>query len=133
MLGNGPYKTCTTHPTGVGDCTFAGRQHCKMAKSAAGQILAFAPVGHNNPAAVDAAMAAFHGTYAGVNLSDDADSLFQQGKPWTTAHGERPGPNEGHCILEVPADGHKHDTWVTWGRCSPQHAGGPRPALRRRG
>ena len=36
MLGNGPDKTCTTHPQGVGDCTFAGRQHNKMAKAVAG-------------------------------------------------------------------------------------------------
>jgi len=36
MLGNGPDPTCTTHPNGVGDCTFAGRQHYRMAKAAAG-------------------------------------------------------------------------------------------------
>ena len=35
MLGNGPDPTCTTHPNGVGDCTFAGRQHYRMAKAAA--------------------------------------------------------------------------------------------------
>jgi LAGLIDADG DNA endonuclease family protein len=103
MLGNGPDKTCTTHPNGVGDCTFAGRQHNRMAKAAAGQevekwetsnelvaeylaydhgqdqgaqiadlllywykakkILAFAPVDHTKPTAVDAAMTAFHGAY----------------------------------------------------------------------
>src|SRR3984957_9617593 len=34
MLGNGPDPTCTTHPKGVGDCTFAGRQHYRMAKAA---------------------------------------------------------------------------------------------------
>ncbi len=34
MLGNGPDPTCTTYPDGVGDCTFAGRQHYKMAKAA---------------------------------------------------------------------------------------------------
>lgn len=34
MLGNGPDPTCTTHPDGVGDCTFAGRQHLRMAKAA---------------------------------------------------------------------------------------------------
>jgi hypothetical protein len=27
MLGNGPDPTCTKDPNGVGDCTFAGRQH----------------------------------------------------------------------------------------------------------
>ena len=36
MLGNGPDKTCTTHPDGVGDCTFAGREHYRRAKAAAG-------------------------------------------------------------------------------------------------
>lgn len=36
MLGNGPDPTCTVEPDGVGDCTFAGRQHYKMAKAARG-------------------------------------------------------------------------------------------------
>jgi hypothetical protein len=155
MLGNGPDPTCTTHPNGVGDCTFAGRQHNKMAKAAAGAlteqwetsdqlvaeylaydhghdrganiadlllfwykkgaILAFAPVDHTSPATVDAAMAAFHGAYCGVNLTDDADQLFSQGEPWTTANGERPDPQDGHCIVKVAADGSQFDTWVTWG------------------
>ncbi len=35
MLGNGYDPTCTTHPDGVGDCTFAGRQHYRMAKAKA--------------------------------------------------------------------------------------------------
>jgi hypothetical protein len=155
MLGNGPDPTCTTYPKGVGDCTFAGRQHYKMAKAAAGSeteqwetpdqlvaeylaydhgkdqganiadlllfwyqastILAFAPVDHTDPAAVDAAMAAFHGAYVGVNLTDDADSLFGHGQPWTTAGGQRSDPNDGHCIVKVAADGSQFDTWVTWG------------------
>jgi hypothetical protein len=155
MLGNGPDKSCTTHPHGVGDCTFAGRQHNRMAKAAAGQeieqwetsnelvaeylaydhgkdeganiadllldwykagkILAFAPVDHTNPAAVDAAMTAFHGAYVGVNLTDDADQVFQEHEPWTVAGGEQPDPNEGHCIVKVAADGSQFDTWVTWG------------------
>jgi hypothetical protein len=155
MLGNGPDKTCTTHPDGVGDCTFAGRQHLRMAKAAAGheterwedsnrlvaeylaydhgqdqganiadlllywyqdqKILAFAPVDHTSPAAVDAAMAAFHGVYAGVNLTDDADGLFSQHEPWTVAGGQQPDPNDGHCIVKVAADGQQFDTWVTWG------------------
>jgi hypothetical protein len=155
MLGNGPDSTCTTHPNGVGDCTFAGRQHNKMAKAAAGgeteqwetsnqlvaeylaydhgkdegaqiadlllywykkgTILAFAPVDHTSPAAVDSAMTAFHGAYVGVNLTDDADNLFGQGQPWTTASGEKPDPNDGHCIVKVAADGSEFDTWVTWG------------------
>ena len=155
MLGNGPDKTCTTHPDGVGDCTFAGRQHYKMAKAAAGRetekwedsnqlvaeylrydhgqdqganiadlllswyrdakILAFAPVDHTKPAAVDAAMAAFHGAYAGVNLTDDADSLFSQHEPWTVSDGQRPDSSDGHCIVKVGSDGQQFDTWVTWG------------------
>ena len=155
MLGNGPDPTCTTNPDGVGDCTFAGRQHYKMAKAGAGgeteqwetsddlvaeylsydhgqdqganiadlllfwyqagQILAFAPVDHTSPKEVDAAMAAFHGAYVGVNLTDDADSLFGQGQPWTTAGGQQPDPNDGHCIVKVAADGSQLDTWVTWG------------------
>jgi hypothetical protein len=159
MLGNGPDPTCTTHPNGVGDCTFAGRQHYRMAKAAAGQeveqredsdqlvaeylaydkgqdvganiadlllywyragtILAFAPVDHSDPAAVDSAMAAFHGAYVGVNLTDDADNLFEQGQPWTTASGEQPDPNDGHCIVKVKADGQALDGWVTWGALQP--------------
>jgi hypothetical protein len=155
MLGNGPDPTCTTHPNGVGDCTFAGRQHYRMAKAKAGgeneqwessndlvaeylaydhgqdqgaqiadlllywynnkTILAFAPVDHTNAAEVDSAMNAFHGAYVGVNLTADADNLFQQGQPWTTANGEQPDPNEGHCIVKVKADGSQLDTWVTWG------------------
>ena len=155
MLGNGPDPTCSTHPNGVGDCTFAGRQHNKMTKAAAGgeteqwetsdqlvaeylaydhgqdngaqiadlllywykvgTIQAFAPVDHTDPAAVDAAMAAFHGAYVGVNLTDDADNLFEQGQPWTTAGGEQPDPSDGHCIVKVAADGSQFDSWVTWG------------------
>jgi hypothetical protein len=155
MLGNGPDPTCTSHPDGVGDCTFAGREHYRMAKAAratetetwetsnklvaeylkydhgvdqganianlllawyrAGKIMAFAPVDHTNPAALDAAMAAFTGTYCGVNLTDDADQLFSERQPWTVAKGQNPDPAEGHCIVKVKADGNGIDTWVTWG------------------
>jgi hypothetical protein len=34
MLGNGPDPACTSHPDGVGDCTFAGREHYHYAKAA---------------------------------------------------------------------------------------------------
>ena len=161
MLGNGPDPTCTTHPDGVGDCGFAGRQHVRMAKAAcygetetwetsdelvaeylaydggqdngvvladvllswykAGKILAFAPVDHTDPAAVDSAMQAFKGAYAGVNLTDDADELFSAGQPWTVAQGQQPDPQEGHCIVKVRAAGGPIETpgggdgWVTWG------------------
>jgi hypothetical protein len=162
MLGNGPDPTCTTHPDGVGDCTFAGRQHYRMAKAVragkaetwessdelvseylayddgqdqganiadlllswyqAGKILAFAPVDHTKPELVDSAMALFTGVYCGVQLTDDADDLFSQGQPWTVAGGQRPDPNEGHCILKVKADG-SQDGWVTWGGLQPSDTG----------
>ena len=80
-----------------------------------GRILAFAPVDHRDPAKVDAAMQAFKGIYAGVNLTDDADQLFGDGQPWNTDHGQRPDPSEGHCIVKVKADGHTLDGYVTWG------------------
>jgi hypothetical protein len=155
MLGNGPDPTCTTYPKGVGDCTFAGRQHYRMAKAAAasesetwessndlvaeylaydhgqdeganiadllltwykaGTILAFAPLDHTNAAEVDAAVSAFTGVYVGVNLTDDADQLFGQQQPWTTANGEQPDVSDGHCIVKVKSDGSQFDGWVTWG------------------
>jgi hypothetical protein len=81
----------------------------------AGTILAFAPVDHTNSSEVNAAMTAFNGAYVGVNLTDDADTLFEQQQPWTTASGEQPDPNDGHCIVKVAADGSQYDSWVTWG------------------
>lgn len=168
MLGNGPDPTCTTHPNGVGDCTFAGREHNKRAKAAAanltevwessdalvaeylaydhgkdeganiadlllawykaGKIEAFAPVDYTNPAAVDSAMAAFHGVYVGVALTDDADQRFESGQPWTVADGQKPDENDGHCIVKVKADG-KTDTWVTWGALQPSTVGWTKACL----
>jgi hypothetical protein len=81
----------------------------------AGKILAFAPLNHTNPAEVDAAMAAFHGAYVGVNLTGDADPLFASHQPWTTANGEQPNPHDSHCMVKVTADGSQFDGWVTWG------------------
>ena len=60
-----------------------------------GKILAFAPVNHRDPAAVNAAVQAFHGAYCGVNLTDDANDLFSEGLPWSVAGGEQPDP-AGH-------------------------------------
>ena len=60
-------------------------------------------------------MAAFHGAYVGVNLTDDAEQLFGEHEPWTVAAGEQPDPTEGHCIVKIAADGRQFDTWVTWG------------------
>jgi hypothetical protein len=85
----------------------------------AGKIVAFAPVDHANRAACDSAMAAFHGLYVGVNLTDDADQLFSEHKPWTL-DGGGPDPQDGHCIVRVGADAHS-DTWVTWGALQPSN------------
>lgn len=81
----------------------------------AGKIKAFAPVDHTDPAAVDSAMQTFKGVYVGVDLTDDANDLFNQGQPWTVANGEQSDPQEGHCILKVKADGRTLDGYVTWG------------------
>ena len=80
-----------------------------------GKIRAFAPVDHTDPVACDTIMAAFHGLYVGVDLTDAADSQFAAGEAWTVDNGERPDPGDGHCIVKVRADGHRFDTWVTWG------------------
>jgi hypothetical protein len=85
----------------------------------AGKILGFAPVDHTDPAAVDSAMQAFNGAYVGVNLTDDANDLFNQGQPWTVANGEQADPSEGHCIVKVKADGQSLDGYVTWGAVQP--------------
>jgi len=80
-----------------------------------GRILAFAPVDHTSAHEVDAAMAAFHGVFVGVNLTSDADALFEHDLPWTVSAGQRPDPGDGHCLLKVGAGGREFDTWVTWG------------------
>jgi len=77
-------------------------------------IEGFAPVA---PATVDPIMAEFNrGILLGVSLTDDAEQLFTDGKPWTVANGETADPSEGHGILLVKSqsvDGPK--TVVTWG------------------
>jgi hypothetical protein len=78
------------------------------------KILAFARVDHTNVAECDAAMDLFKGLYAGVSLTDDADQLFEEQKPWTVADGQRPDPEDGHCIVKAKATG-QLDTWLTWG------------------
>jgi hypothetical protein len=80
-----------------------------------GKILAFAPVDHTNPAAVDSAMQAFKGVLTGVDLTDDAEQLFDAAQPWTVAGGQRPDGSLGHCIAKVKADGQDRDDYVTWG------------------
>lgn len=85
-------------------------------------ILGFAPV---NPASVDAVMAQVgRGLITGVELTDDAQQLFQDGQPWTTANGETPDPQNGHAILKVKSQsGSGTGTFVSWGQ--DQAAEGP--------
>ncbi len=83
-----------------------------------GVILGFAPVDHTDRAACDSAMVQFRGLYIGVDLTDDADSLFEAGQPWTVANGEQPDPDLGHCVLRVKSSGPGPDATsgnVTWG------------------
>lgn len=80
-------------------------------------IEGFAPV---ELATVDQIMAEFgRGIVLGVNLTDDADQLFSEGKPWTVANGETPDQNEGHVVLKVKSQGasgaNGYGTVVTWG------------------
>lgn len=69
----------------------------------------------NDKESIDAAMGAFKALIIGVDLTDDADQLFSEGQPWTTANGEQPDPNDGHCIVKTKADA-SMDTFVTWGQ-----------------
>jgi hypothetical protein len=78
-----------------------------------GEILAFAPVDLKNKAQADSLTNLFRGLYVGVSLTDDAQQLFQNGI-WTTANGQQPNPNFGHCILKTGVDA-LLDTYVTWG------------------
>lgn len=159
MLGNGPDPTVTSQGPdfeGVGDCTFAAREHNKRAKAMAGgetetwetadalvteylvydngqddgadiptlllawykagKIKAFGKLDPTNKAEVDWATQTFHGAYIGVALTDDADDLFNQNQPWNVDQGQKPDPEEGHCIVKVRAiSPTEHDGYVTWG------------------
>jgi hypothetical protein len=89
-----------------------------LAEYNAGLILAFAPVDHTSREACDAAMQQFKGLILGVDLTDDADDLFEEGEPWTVADGQQPDPDDGHCILRVKSTGSGSgamSTDVTWG------------------
>jgi hypothetical protein len=83
-----------------------------------GYIKAFAPVPLNR---VDSVMAQFgRGVILGVDLTTDAQQLFNEGEPWTTANGETPNNQLGHGILKVASTGPLTSTSemgavVTWG------------------
>jgi hypothetical protein len=70
--------------------------------------------GDNAAARAHRAMLEFHGCLVAVSLTDDAEQLFQEGLPWTTANGETPDPNEGHDIA-LAAYSAAGDTFATWG------------------
>lgn len=60
------------------------------------------------------AMLDFRGCLVGVRLTDDAEQLFNDHKPWTTANGESPDPEEGHDICLTAYD-ETYDVYGTWG------------------
>ena len=142
-----------------GICTFAGREHYKMAKAffykltevwetvqalvaeyfaydngqdiganipdllvswyQAGKILAFGKLDHTNRLEVDWGVQTFHGVYCGVDLTDDADQLFNSHQPWTVGQGQTPNPNDGHCVIKIASTDinipDPLDTYITWG------------------
>jgi hypothetical protein len=77
MLANGPDPTCTTHPNGVGDCTFAGRQHYEMAKAAAyGEVMP----NESSDDLVAEYLAYDNGQDVGANIADLLLSWYNAGK-----------------------------------------------------
>lgn len=79
-----------------------------------GVIEAWAQV-PSDPNEIHSAMLNFSGVLIGVDLTDDAEQLFNNHQPWTLSGGESPDPNEGHDILLVTYDDQGDDTFVTWG------------------
>lgn len=67
MAGNGPDPTCTTYPDGVGDCSFAGELHYKMAKAACYGLDEF---WESSNALVAEYFSYDHGQDVGANLAD---------------------------------------------------------------
>ena len=173
MLGNGPDPTCTTYPDGVGDCTFAGRQHYKMAKAAdygetetwetsdalvaeylayddgqdngaviadlllawykAGKILAFAPVDHTDPAAVDSAMQAFRGVYSASTSPTTPTSCSARASRGPSPTASSPTPMTGTASSRSRLTASELDGYVTWGALQPATREWRRPAWRKHG
>jgi len=67
MCANGPDPSCTSHPNGLGDCSFAGREHYQMAKAACNGE-------HETPEPSNELAAEYlaydHGQDVGANLAD---------------------------------------------------------------
>jgi hypothetical protein len=93
---------------------YQGQLPDSLLPEAAAFVQICGPVESANRAQVDAALQAFGALIFGVVLTADADSLFEQGKPWTVANGETPDPSDGHCVLLVRSSADV-DTYVTWG------------------
>lgn len=77
MLGNGPDPTCTVAPGGVGDCTYCGRQHLRMAKAAAYKQ---AEKWETSNELVEEYLAYDHGQDDGAVISDLLLSWYRSGK-----------------------------------------------------
>jgi hypothetical protein len=77
MLGNGPDPTCTVQPDGVGDCTFAGRQHYRMAKAARGHEIESWETSNQ---LVEEYLAYNNGADVGANIANLLLDWFQAGK-----------------------------------------------------
>ena len=87
MLGNGPDPTCTTRPNGVGDCTFAGRQHYRMAKAAAaGETETW----ETTNALVTEYLTYDHGQDNGANIADLLLSWYKAGRSWPSPRSTTP-------------------------------------------
>lgn len=74
----------------------------------------FVEITNLDPANLGVEALEFNGIILGVELTDDAQTLFPN-SPWTVANGEKPDPDEGHGILLVkfaPGMG----TCVTWAK-----------------
>jgi hypothetical protein len=79
-------------------------------------IKAFAKV-RTDKVSRDAALQAFHATYLGVNLTDQADNEFESSQPWSVSPSNQPDPQDGHCIVGAAAQapGAGNDEDLTWG------------------
>lgn len=80
-----------------------------------GIIRGFAQLDPANLDEIHSAMLMFNGVLTGVALTDDAEQLFAQHQPWTTAQGENADPNLGHDVLLVGYGADGSGTVVTWG------------------
>lgn len=87
-----------------------------------GVIEGYAQLDPANSDEVHEAMITFNGVITGVQLTDDAEQLFAEHQPWTTAQGETADPSLGHDILLVAYDANG-ETYVTWGALQPSTAG----------